>query len=40
MDEAVFDHGGMVAAVLGAPTIQAIIDQIEGVESTSGSPRA
>jgi hypothetical protein len=40
MDEAVSDHGGMVAAVPGAPTIQAIIDQIEGVESTSGSPRA
>jgi hypothetical protein len=40
MDEVVSDHGGMVAAVPGAPTTQVIIDQIEGVGSTSGSPRA
>jgi hypothetical protein len=38
MDEAVSDHGGMVAAVPGTPMIQAIIDQIEGVGSTNGSP--
>jgi hypothetical protein len=38
MDKAAPDHGGMVAAVPGAPTMQAIIDQIEGVENTSGSP--
>jgi hypothetical protein len=40
MDEAVSDHGSMVAAVPDTSTMQAIIDQIEGVGSTSGSPRA
>jgi hypothetical protein len=40
MDEAAPDHGGMVAAIPGAPTMQAIINQIESVGSTSGSPRA
>lgn len=34
MDRAAPDHGGMVAAVPGAPMIHAIIDQIEGVGST------
>jgi hypothetical protein len=40
MDEAVSDHGGMVAVVPGAPTMKSINDQIESVGSTSGSPRA
>jgi hypothetical protein len=40
MDEAAPDHGGMVAAVPDAPTMHAIINQIEGVGSTSGSPQA
>jgi hypothetical protein len=40
MDEAAPDHGGMVAAVPDAPTLQTIINKIESMGSTSGSPRA
>jgi hypothetical protein len=40
MDEATPDHGGMVVAMPGAPTLQTIINQIESMGSTSGSPRA
>jgi hypothetical protein len=38
MEEAAPDHGGMVAAVPGTPTLQTIINKIESMESTSGSP--
>jgi hypothetical protein len=38
MDEATPDYGGMMIAVPGAPTLQTIINQIESMGSTSGSP--
>jgi hypothetical protein len=38
MDEAAPDLGGTVVAVPGAPTLHTIINKIESMGSTSGSP--